>query len=31
LNIILDKMNDYGKDSLTIEELNYLKEYSQRI
>lgn len=31
LNEILDKMNDVGKDSLTTEEIRFLKEYSKSL
>ncbi len=31
LNMILDKINDFGKESLTIDELDFLKEYSNHL
>ncbi len=31
LNMILDKINDYGKESLSREELNFLEEYSTHL
>ncbi len=31
LNTILDKINEFGKDSLTADEMNFLKEYSSHL